>query len=211
MEKQIATFIPCLLMFCSTGLAQETKHLDEVVVIASRTVNKPDGYITNLKGMNIVKGKPAASILSFLPNISREEGKFKINGLSVSEIYVDGVKLSDTSELNNIPGERIDKVEVKYLAGAENNAALSGGSIIITLRRPENGGFYGSIIGNYEWFRSCGFGNEDIGLLFNARYKNLSLYDNMDFGHKKTKETTEQWQVEQDIQSLISNLNSATL
>lgn len=38
-------FIPCLLMFCSTGLAQETKHLDEVVVIASRTVNKPDGYI----------------------------------------------------------------------------------------------------------------------------------------------------------------------
>lgn len=205
MEKQIATFIPCLLMFCSTGLAQETKHLDEVVVIASRTVNKPDGYITNLKGMNIVKGKPAASILSFLPNISREEGKFKINGLSVSEIYVDGVKLSDTSELNKIPGERIDKVEVKYLAGAENNAALSGGSIIITLRRPENGGFYGSIIGNYEWFRSCGFGNEDIGLLFNARYKNLSLYDNMDFGHKKTKETTEQWQVEQDIQSLISN------
>lgn len=198
-------FIPCLLMFCSTGLAQETKHIDEVVVIASRTVNKPDGYITNLKGMNIVKGKPAASILSFLPNISFEEGKFKINGLSVSEIYVDGVKLSDTSELNKIPGERIDKVEVKYLAGAENNAALSGGSIIITLRRPENGGFYGSIIGNSEWFRSCGFGNEDVGLLFNARYKNLSLYDNMDFGHKKIKETAEQWQAEQDIQSLMSN------
>ena len=53
---------------------------------------KPDGYITNLKGMNIVKGKPAASILSFLPNISFEEGKFKINGLSVSEIYVEWCK-----------------------------------------------------------------------------------------------------------------------
>ena len=44
-------------------------------------------------------------VLGFLPNISRENGNFKINGLSASEIYVDGVKLSDLSELNNIPGE----------------------------------------------------------------------------------------------------------
>ena len=80
-----------------------------------------------------------------------------------------------------------------------------GEALSSLLRRPENGGFYGSIIGNSEWFRSCGFGNEDVGLLFNARYKNLSLYDNMDFGHKKIKETAEQWQAEQDIQSLMSN------
>ena len=63
--------MPCLLMFCSTGLAQETKHLDEVVVIASRTVNKPDGYITNLKGMNIVKGKPAALSLIHISEPTR--------------------------------------------------------------------------------------------------------------------------------------------
>lgn len=162
--------------------------------------------------MNIVKGKPATSILPFLPNISHEEGKFKINGLPVSEIYVNGIKLSDTSELDKIPGESIDKVEVKYLAGAENNVALSGGIIMITLRRPENGGFYGSVMGNSEWYRSCSFGNEDIGLLFNARYKNLSIYDNMDLGHKKVKETAEQWLVEQDMQSLMSNsLSSSSL
>ena len=98
-------------MFCSTGLAQETKHLDEVVVMASRTVNKPDGYITNLKGMNIVKGKPAASILSFLPNISFEEGKFKINGLSVSEIYVDGVKLSALLNLTRYQGKGLIRLK----------------------------------------------------------------------------------------------------
>ena len=61
---------------------------------------------------------------------------FKINGLAVSEIYVDGVKLSNHSELDNIPGEMIDKVQVQYLAGADQNAAISGGTIRITLRRP---------------------------------------------------------------------------
>ena len=123
------------MLLSLTASAQETKQLDEVVILASRTVNNSDGYVTNLKGMNIVKGKPAVTVLSFLPNISHEDGKFKINGLAASEIYVDGVKLSDISELDKIPGETIEKVEVKYLAGADHNAALSGGIIMITLRR----------------------------------------------------------------------------
>ena len=201
-----ATFIFAIMMLLSsTALAQETKQLNEVVILASRTINKSDGYVTNLKGMNIIKGKPAVAVLSFLPNISHEDGMFKINGLAASEIYIDGVKLSDISELDKIPGETIEKVEVKYLAGADHNAALSGGVIMITLRRPSKGGFYGSVMGNTEWYRSSGFGNENLGILVNGRYKDLSVYDNIDFGHKRTKETSEQWQTESDMQSYLSN------
>ncbi|WP_289739857.1 hypothetical protein, partial [uncultured Duncaniella sp.] len=120
--------------------AQREQQLQEVTVVASRTTNNAEGYTTNLRGMDIAKGKPAVYVLGFLPSISRENGNFKINGLPASEIYVDGVKLSDLSELNNIPGEMIDKVQVKYLAGADQNASLSGGTIMITLRRPPEGG-----------------------------------------------------------------------
>ena len=119
--------------------AQKEQQLQEVTVVASRTTNNAEGYTTNLRGTDIAKGKPAVDVLGFLPSISRENGNFKINGLAVSEIYVDGVKLSDLSELNNIPGEMIDKVQVKYLAGADQNASLSGGTIMITLRRPSGG------------------------------------------------------------------------
>ena len=86
-------------------LAQKERQLQEVTVIASRTTNNAEGYTTNLRGSDIAKGKPAIDVLGFLPNISRENGNFKINGLAASEIYVDGVKLSDLSELNNIPGD----------------------------------------------------------------------------------------------------------
>lgn len=168
-----------LLSLGSLCFAQTEKQLNEVVVTASRTTNNAEGYTTNLRGMNIAKGKPAVDVLVFLPNISREQGTFKINGLAVSEIYVDGIKLSDISELDNIPGERIDKVQVKYLAGSNQNAALSGGTIMITLRRPPEGGFYGSINANADWHRACDFGNEGIGGMFNYRYKNLSVYDNL--------------------------------
>lgn len=172
--------------------AQKEHHIQEVTVVASRTTNNAEGYTTNLRGMDIAKGKPASDVLGFLPNMSRENGNFKINGLAASEIYVDGVKLSDLSELNNIPGEMIDKVQVKYLAGADQNASLSGGTIMITLRRPPEGGYYGSISANAEWYRSCGFGNKGIGGMINYRYKGLSVYDNLYAGATKVEDNSEQ-------------------
>lgn len=191
MKKSIVLFIAAI---CTLhGWAQTERQLDEVTVIASRTTNNAEGYTTNLRGSDLTKGKPAVEVLGFLPNISREQGNFKINGLAVSEIYVNGVKLTDVSELDNIPGERIDKVQVKYLAGSNQNAALSGGTIMITLRRPPEGGYYGSINANADWHRACDFGNEGIGGMFNYRYKNLSVYDNLNLAANKYKETAEQY------------------
>lgn len=202
MKKSII-ILAAALMWLSAS-AQKEHHLQDVTVVASRTTNTPEGYTTTLRGTDIVKGKPAADVLPFLPNISRESGNFKINGLAVSEIYVDGVKLSDLSELDNIPGEMIDKVQVQYLAGADQNAALSGGTIRITLCRPPEGGFYGSMTANADWYRSCGFGNEGVGGMFNYRYKNLSVYDNLYVGASKLEENAEQWQTGPDLQNFIT-------
>lgn len=202
MKKPILIFVAALTWLAVS--AQKERQLQEVSVIASRTTNNAEGYTTNLRGTDIVKGKPAVDVLPFLPNISRENGNFKINGLAVSEIYVDGVKLSDHSELDNIPGEMIDKVQVQYLAGADQNAAISGGTIRITLRRPPEGGFYGSVTANADWYRSCGFGNEGVGGMFNYRYKNLSVYDNLYIGASKMEENAEQWQTGPDLQDYIT-------
>ncbi len=71
----VSVLLPLMIM------AQSKKQLQELTVIASRTTNNAEGYIAN-----IAKGKPTADVLSFLPNISCENGNFKINGLAVSEI-----------------------------------------------------------------------------------------------------------------------------
>lgn len=175
-----------------TANARKDKNLQEVTVVASRTINNAEGYTVNLQGTAIAKGKPTADLLGFLPNISREDGIFKINGLAVSEIYVDGIRLTDISELDNIPAGRIDKVQVKYLAGSDRSAALSGGIIMISLRRPPEGGFYGNIDVDAGWRRACGFGSYGAWAMFNYRYKNLSVYDNLYSGADKYKETAEQ-------------------
>lgn len=202
MKKFASAFIAAFCMV--PAHAQKEQQLQEITVIASRTTNNADGYTTSLRNTDIAKGKPAVDVLPFLPNISRENGNFKINGLAVSEIYIDGVKLSDISELGNIPGEMIDKVQVTYLAGADQSAAMSGGTIRIFLRRPSEGGYYGSATANADWYRSCGFGNEGLGGMFNYRYKNLSVYDNLYAGASKLEENTEQWQTGPDLQTFMT-------
>ena len=207
MKKSIIILAAALIWLSAS--AQKEHHLQDVTVVASRTTNNAEGYTTTLRGTDVAKGKPAADVLPFLPNISRESGNFKINGLAVSEIYVDGVKLSDISELDNIPGEMIDKVQVQYLAGADQNAALSGGTIRITLCRPPEGGFYGSVTANADWYRSCGFGNEGVGGMFNYRYKNLSVYDNLYLGASKLEENAEQWQTGPAFQTVITEITNS--
>lgn len=208
MKIQIPNDMKKLIFLLATAaIALSThaqKELPEVTVIASRTTNDAEGYVTNLRGADIAKGKPAVEVLPFLPNISRENGNIKINGLAVSEIFVDGVKLTDVSELDNIPGEMIDKVRVMYLAGADRNAALSGGTIMITLRRPPEGGYYGSVTADTDWHRACGFGNEGVGGMVNYRYKNLSVYDNFHVGASRFEENAEQQESGPDLQAFMT-------
>lgn len=183
---------------------QNAHHLQELNVVASRITQNTDGYTINLRGSAITKGKAATDVLPFLPGISKENGNFKINGLPVSEVFVDGVKLSDRSELANIPGETIEKVEVKYLAGSDQSASLSGGNVYITLRRPRDGGYYGNVNADAEWRRASGFGNEGAGGMINYRYRRLSVYDNLYLAGSKVKENAEERQTGPDLHNLFT-------
>ena len=128
-------------------MKKDALMLEEVNVIASRIRHNANGYTVNLRSSDIVKGKQSADALAFLPGITKEDNSYKINGLPVSEIYVDGIKLANMDELKNLPADMIERVKVNYLAGSNQNAALTGGTIDISLRQPPQGGYYGSLSG----------------------------------------------------------------
>lgn len=173
-------------------MKEDAKMLDEVSVVTSRTQHNANGYTVSLRSSEITKGKQSSDALVFLPGVSNEDGNYKINGLPVSEIYVDGAKLTSFDELKNLPAEMIDKVKVNYLAGSNQNAALTGGTIEILLRQPPQGGYYGALTGGATLYPSYGFSNENIGGVVYYRYKNLSIYDNLSLNFNQPKETAEQ-------------------
>ena len=179
--------------------------LSGVTIKGSRIHHDATGYTINLRSSDIAKGKQASDMLAFLPGVSKEDGDYKINGLKVSEIYVDGVKLTSSDELKNIPADIIDKVKVNYLAGANQNAANAGGTIEITLHKPSESSYYGSLWGGAEYHPSYGFSNENLGGLIYYRYKNLSIYDNLSLDFFQPEETAKQsiWNQSNDIRTEI--------
>ena len=131
-------------------------------------------------------------MLAFLPSVSKEGDTYKINGLEVSEIYVDGVKLTSKDELKNIPADMIDKVKINYLAGANQDVADAGGTIEITLHKPAEGGYYGSVSVGTRYQASNGMDEGNLGGVIYYRHKNLSIYDNLSLSGFRYKETAKQ-------------------
>ena len=174
------------------AMKADAAMLKEVNVIASKIQQDAKGYTVNLRSSEIVKGKQSADALAFLPGVTKEESGYRINGLPVSEIYVNGVKLANVDELKNIPADMMEKVEVEYLAGSDQNASLMGGKIAISLRQPPQGGYYGALMGGATLYPSYGFSDENVGGVINYRYKNLSIYDNLSLNFNQPKETAEQ-------------------
>ncbi|MBE6316328.1 MAG: hypothetical protein E7078_06775, partial [Bacteroidales bacterium] len=166
--------------------------LNNVIIEGSRIHHEATGYTINIRSSDIAKGKQASDMLAFLPGVSKEGDTYKINGLQASEIYVDGVKLTSKDELKNIPADMIDKVKVKYFAGVNQDAASAGGTIEITLHKPSEGSYYGSVWGGAEYESSFGFSDENLGALIYYRYKNLSIYDNLSLSLFQPQETAKQ-------------------
>jgi len=174
--------------------------LGNVTIEASRIHHDATGYTINLRSSGIAKGKQAADALAFLPSVSKEEDSYKINGLKVSEIYVDGVKLTSKDELNNIPADMIDKVKVNYIAGVKQNAADAGGTIEITLHKPAEGGYYGSVSAGTRYQSANGIDMGNASGVIYYRHKNMSVYDNLSLLGFRYKETAKQsiWDQAQD-------------
>ncbi len=203
MKKKIflACFAFCILHDASAQEEFVNTTLKEVAIVASRMKQTASGYVINLRSSDIAKGKQASDVLMFLPGISNESGVYKIHELAVSEIYVEGVKLTNRDELKNIPAEMIRNVEVRHLAGSNQEASQVGGTIHLTLRQPPQGGFYGAVSGETTVQPAYGFSKENIGGVLYARHKNLSLYDNLSLNFNQPEEAAKQifWNQSKDL------------
>ena len=180
--------------------------IDEVSIVASRTVYDASGYTVNLRSSEIAKGKQTSDALAFLPGVTLKDGGYEINGLPVSEIYIDGVKLASSDELKTIPADMIDRVKIDYLAGSNQNAAMTGGIIHISLRQPPQGGYYGAVVGGSSCHFTKGFEDAYLNGIIYYRYKNLSVYDNLSMGYYQPKESAEQttWNMANGDLSIIA-------
>ena len=121
----------------------QTQQLGGIVVKGRlpKTRVKGDAMRTIVAGTILEKAGTLSDALSKIPSLEAEkDGGIKVMGRGAAEIYINGRKLQDVSELGRINADRIQHVDVVQNPGARY-AASTKAVVRITLKKAQGEGF----------------------------------------------------------------------
>ena len=122
-------------------LQPDAQMLGEVVVKADlpKVRIKGDAQVTTVQGSILEQAGTGNDLLNKLPGVSADEGTVNV-GSGEAEIYINGRKMRDASELDQLESDNIKRVEVVRNPGARYDATVQAVVRIYT-KRPQGEGF----------------------------------------------------------------------
>lgn len=110
-----------------TDFADTTLLLNEVTVKSNlpKTRVKGDAMRTIVNGTLLEKAGTCTDVLSRIPQVSvSKEGAVEVFGRGETEVYINGRKVQDTSELSRIQSDHIQSIDVVQNPGARYAASV---------------------------------------------------------------------------------------
>lgn len=160
-------------------LQLDTKLLKEVVVTAERPlIERKDGTLTaNVAGTPLSLMGSASEMISHLPFVTGTEGTYTVLGRGTPEIYINGRKVRDITELNRLQANEILSAEIITTPGVQYGSSVGAVIRLRTIRR-RGQGMSSSFYTDYSQGRRAR-GNEGISL--NYRTSGLDIFIKGDF------------------------------
>lgn len=123
-------------------LQPETIMLKGVTVKSNlpKTYIRNDAMVTYVTGTILEKSGTTEDLLNNIPLVDVSDGNVEVFGRGAAEIYINGRKLQDNTELQQIASENIRYVEVVNNPGARYQASTKA-VIRIKTKRPQGEGF----------------------------------------------------------------------
>jgi len=124
-------------------MKEETRMIGEVVVKSPlpQTHAKGDAMRTTVAGTILEKAGTLSDALSKIPSIEAErDGVVKVLGRGDAEVYINGRRVQDNSELSRLRSDQIQHVDVVQNPGARY-AASTKAVVRITLKKAQGEGF----------------------------------------------------------------------
>ena len=155
-------------------LEPEATELGEVVVKGERPAFKftPEGLKTDVENTLLSKVGTAKAVLKNLPGVQQTKDGLEVFGKGAPLIYINGRKLQNPTELDQISSEDIKSVELITNPGAKYDATV-GAVILIKTKRPQGEGF--SFNSQASYFASeCP--DLALGTNWNYRHRGLDVF-----------------------------------
>ena len=155
-------------------LVSDAQMLGEVVVKGNLPVTrmKGDAMVTSVENSVLSKVGSANDVLTKIPGITKKQDAFEVFGKGTPLIYINGRKLHDLSELEQLSSDDIKSVEVIRNPGSRYDATVKAVVRIQTVKRQGDGfGFN---------LRSSYYQSDNTDLIeqanLNYRHNNLDIF-----------------------------------
>lgn len=155
------------------------KLLKEVVITASRPlIERKGGTLTaNIAGTPLSLMGSAKEMISHLPFVTGSDGEYTVLGRGTPEIYINGRKVRDKTELDRLQANEILSAEIITTPGVQYGSSV-GAVIRLRTIRKRGQGMSGSFYTDYSQGHEP-IGNEGISL--NYRTGGLDIFVKGDF------------------------------
>ena len=167
-------------------LEPEATLLGEIVVKGERPAFKitPEGLKTDVENTLLSKVGTAKAVLENLPGVQRTKDGIEVFGKGAPLIYINGRKLQNVTELDQISSEDIQSVQLITNPGAKYDATV-GAVILIKTKRPQGEGF--SL--NTQASQYVGKGPDlALGLNWNYRKRGLDVFGSVWYNDNRQTE-----------------------
>lgn len=151
-----------------------SKKLGEVVVKAHLPQYKKthEGLLTNVAGTVLSKMGTAEDVLKHVPSIVKKKDGYEVIGKGTPIIYINGRKMQDISELDNIKSSDIKSVEVIQNPGAAYDASVNAVIKIKTIKKKGEG--FGFDTRSVYWYNKHDNTIQQVNM--NYRHNGLNLF-----------------------------------
>ena len=151
-------------------LQPDAQLLGEVLVkgYLPKTQAKGDAMVTTVSGTVLEKAGTAEQLLDKIPNVTAQNGEINVFGRGTPEIYINGRKVRNQQELDQLSSDNIKSVEVVSNPGARYDASVKAVIRIITKK----------VAGE-------GFGIDNRAVVRNQQGYGWTVFDQFNFNYRK--------------------------
>lgn len=151
-------------------LLPDAQLLGEVVVkgYLPKTQAKGDAMVTTVSGSVLEKAGTAENLLDKIPNVTAQNGAVTVFGRGTPEIYINGRKVRNQQELDQLSSDNVKSVEVVSNPGARYDASVKAVIRIFTKK----------VAGE-------GFGFDNRALVRHINEYGWAAYDQLNFNYRK--------------------------
>ncbi len=192
-------------------LEEDTQLLGEAVVqaVMPKTKLTGEGLATSVHGSVLENAGTANDVLSKVPGLIKGQDGLEVIGKGAPQIYVNGRKLTDPTELDRILSHEIQSVEVINNPGAQYDATVRAVVRIRTVKRKGEGFGFNVNLTDEQSLRVKKFNDPDAAVNVNYRTGGVDLFGGVKYNQFNQRQNSDLVQ-ETNLNPVIRQVETLT-